>query len=224
MPQAYAGNDNVQINLDSLKTYNPPPMFGGAPEKKTQEAPVTIYPQGFDENDVVQPSVSDILKQLENTNTKEPSPPPVPAIEKPQIAKERAPDKPKRVYARPAVKNGNVRTTAKEVEAPEVFEPLNYIMQFEPGGEGLTPEQEAGIRAAVLPAMQIKGVKLLIYAYATGNDGTESEARRVSLHRALLAKTFLAGLNVDERSINILALGDRAPIPPENKLVFVTKM
>lgn len=225
---AHAEN-NVQIDLESLKSYQPPPMFGAPPAMPAQSrSPVTIYRPELDESQVVQPTVQDILQQLDGVPMGA-APAPAPAVQKIEITppQETVIDKPSRVYARPAIKKGNIHTTAQEVKAAPpspVFEPLNYVLQVQPGTEGLSAEQQAGIRAAVLPALQAEGVRLFITAYATGTDGTESEARRSSLRRALEAKSFLMGLNVPEDRIHIFALGDRAPIPPENRLVFVTQM
>jgi outer membrane protein OmpA-like peptidoglycan-associated protein len=230
---ARAEASNVEIDLNSLNEYAPPPMFGTTPQGKSQKqdqegSPVIIYNQELEERDVVQPSVEDILRQLDGREA-ERTPAAQPPEPKPQVeAPPPVVDKPKRVYARQAIKKGNIHTLPEEqVEPAEkpVFEPLNYVLQFDPSVEGLTPEQKAGIRAAVLPAVrQSEGVRLLIYAYATGSDGTESQARRLSLFRAQNAKDFLVSLGVLEQTISILALGDRAPIPPENKLVFVTKI
>jgi hypothetical protein len=217
--------NNVQIDLESLKSYQPPPMFGTSSAQPEQSrSPVTIYRPELDESQVIQPTVQDILQQLDGVPMGA-----APAVQKIEITppQETVIDKPSRVYARPAIKKGNIHTTAQEVKvAPPspVFEPLNYVLQVQPGTEGLSPEQQAGIRAAVLPALQAEGVRLFITAYATGTDGTESEARRSSLRRALEAKTFLMGLNVPEDRIHVFPLGDHAPIPPENRLIFVTQM
>lgn len=221
---AQAQTSGVEINHESLDSYAPPPMFEPSPAPQKPASGVTIYNQDIQEQDVVEPSVQDILEQLEGKKPKNKKPAPIEniTVEKPKI------QKPERVHPQPAVKRGNIHTIAEPnthaASRPEPqFEPLNYVLQLEPMINALSPEQKAGIRAAVLPAMNDQTAQLLIHSYATGNDGSESQARRLSLAQALAAKAYLMDLDIPERRIHVLALGDKAPIPPENKLVFVTQ-
>jgi hypothetical protein len=97
------------------------------------------------------------------------------------------------------------------------------ILSFQALDAALSTEHKKSIREQILPLLITKdqGDSLEIRAYASGDSGQASAARRLSLERALAVEAFLLAQGVDERRLYLRPLGD-APVPGKRDYVKLT--
>lgn len=64
-------------------------------------------------------------------------------------------------------------------------------------------------------------LRIQLLAYAGGSDETASQARRLSLSRALAARSYLIGEGVRSTRIDVRALGNKSEGGPADRLDIV---
>ncbi len=64
-------------------------------------------------------------------------------------------------------------------------------------------------------------IRLQIVAYATGGDESGSQARRLSLSRALAVRSYLIDQGIRSTRMDVRALGSRAPEGPSDRVDIV---
>jgi outer membrane protein OmpA-like peptidoglycan-associated protein len=68
---------------------------------------------------------------------------------------------------------------------------------------------------------QDEGSRLQIVAYATGGDESGSQARRLSLSRALAVRSYLIDQGVRSTRMDVRALGNRSSDGPTDRVDIV---
>jgi outer membrane protein OmpA-like peptidoglycan-associated protein len=66
-----------------------------------------------------------------------------------------------------------------------------------------------------------EGTRLQIVAYATGGDESGSQARRLSLSRALAVRSYLIDQGIRSTRMDVRALGSRSPDGPADRVDIV---
>jgi outer membrane protein OmpA-like peptidoglycan-associated protein len=88
-----------------------------------------------------------------------------------------------------------------------------------PAGDSRVPAAaQAGLKDIVERMKAQESLRLQIVAYATGDNLTASEARRLSLSRALAVRTALIEQGVRSTQIDVRALGDKVTDQPTNRV------
>jgi outer membrane protein OmpA-like peptidoglycan-associated protein len=154
--------------------------------------------------------------------------------------KEEAPPAPA-VESKPAVKKPAppVRDAAPEEETPPPLEskpkapaatttpavplPADLMLEFKGNGCDLTPDLSAKLDNVAKQLGDLKDTRLQVRAYATGEDGNTSSARRISLSRALSVRSYLMDKGIKPNRIDVRALGTETDHGPLDRvdMVFV---
>lgn len=88
-------------------------------------------------------------------------------------------------------------------------------LEFTGNGSDLSPQAEAKLKNIVKQMQQMGENRLQVRAYATGEDGSKSSARRISLSRALAVRSYLMDAGIKPTRVDVRALGtetDRSPL------------
>ena len=206
---------NVEINLDALEGYTPPPMFEEAepgpltPDPppapvvaKTVNVPIPAKKPAITrtvkqatteiEDQIVLQTAQDILRQIEGK-----PPLPKPSVEVEEV-KALAPPPPMPEPVIP-VKN---KITLDENGRFEV------VLPFTPGEEALSKEHQSILSQQIVLRMQkYENVRLDVRAFASSADAQESPSRRLSLVRALAVRNFLSSKDISKENIYLRPLG-----------------
>lgn len=98
--------------------------------------------------------------------------------------------------------------------APVVPAIDDLTLEFDGNASSLTADSEKKLKSLLPQLSEVEGRRLQVRAYATGGDG-KSDARRISLSRALTVRTFLMDHGIKPTRIDVRAMGsetDRAPL------------
>ena len=145
-------------------------------------------------------------------------PPSVLAERPPQPPTSTEPPEPQRLVADD---EPSVASTESPLSGETVFtlpDNQGFRLLFANGSDHLT---EAGGRLLSGLAERMRNnedLRLQIRAYADGTPDTASRARRLSLNRALIVRTFLIDRGVRGTRIDVRALGNTAPDPPQDRV------
>ena len=85
---------------------------------------------------------------------------------------------------------------------------LALSVAFPPGGSELLPETIAALDGVIVAMLADEGARIQLMAYAGLEDGSASQARRLSLSRALAVRGYLIERGVRSTRIDVRALGD----------------
>lgn len=97
-------------------------------------------------------------------------------------------------------------TAALDKKSPAKEEPIT--MEFKSRLTNLQTDQETALKEDILPRLKANpNQRLQIQAFASHNSNEESEARRISLARALAVRAFLLGNGIDPSRMDVRALG-----------------
>ena len=214
-PHAYAQENDVEINLDALQDYTPPPMFDAEPEAltplpatppasveiiKTVVTPIpqrkppftgTLKKQEIDikEDQIVLQTAKDILRQIEGESLE--------SIIEQEVTPPPAPIK--EVIKKPVV---------KKAEPLALTKPFEVSLPYETAETELSEEQKNILLQQILIRLQkYEEARLEVKAYASSDVVEESPTRRLSLERALEIRNFLISRGVGEEKIYLRALG-----------------
>jgi outer membrane protein OmpA-like peptidoglycan-associated protein len=154
-----------------------------------------------------------------------------------QEEEETAPALPRKKPA-PAPKQTEERIKEKEVRAtpsspppsppaeektPAVPTLSDLSLEFSGTASDVTPELAQKLNAVVAQMKESEDLRLQVRAFAGGEDGNTSSARRISLARALSVRGWLMDHGIQPNRVDVRALGagsDRSPLDRVD-LVFV---
>ena len=159
------------------------------------------------------------------------APAPAPPIPAPPVAARITPPEIKPMVAvKPAApKRVTKPKPAKQVASlPPKAAPIapgqTLRLTFPPGTARLTPEASRKLARVAKTVVEDSKLRLQLLAYAGGSSETASQARRLSLSRALSARSFLIGKGVRSTRIDVRALGNKSGGGPPDRIdVLVTK-
>lgn len=139
-----------------------------------------------------------------------PPPPPMPAAS--TTAKAPAAPKAPAVSAAPAPTEQASTSTA----APSDDGAIKVI--FNGGDTKLSADGQAAVDKVLGELEKSDGIRVQLMAYAVGDDLTASQARRISLSRALSVRSYLIEKGVRSSRIDVRALGDKGEGDPKNRV------
>lgn len=113
--------------------------------------------------------------------------------------------------------------TKEEESAHPVARNIALTLSFSLAQGDLSPEHQAQLDAFLPKLTENEVARLQIRAYATGEDGSPSNARRMSLSRALMVRSYLMDKEVKPVRLDVRALGSETTTTPLDRvdLVFV---
>jgi outer membrane protein OmpA-like peptidoglycan-associated protein len=85
----------------------------------------------------------------------------------------------------------------------------------------LPPTGRESLDKAAAEMKRDDGTRLQIVAYATGGDESGSQARRLSLSRALAVRSYLIDQGIRSTRMDVRALGNRSPDGPADRVDIV---
>lgn len=144
----------------------------------------------------------------------------VPAAPELTAAPEAQTPVPESIPAEPAVPAPAISEPMPEPESlPEAAATVpaasDLSLEFTGNGSDLAPQAEAKLKNIVKQMQQMGETRLQVRAYATGEDGSKSSARRISLSRALAVRSYLMDAGIKPTRVDVRALGtetDRSPL------------
>jgi len=89
---------------------------------------------------------------------------------------------------------------------------------FNGGDTKLSADGQAAVDRVLGELEKSDGVRVQLMAYAVGDDLTASQARRISLSRALSVRSYLIEKGVRSSRIDVRALGDKGEGDPKNRV------
>lgn len=94
-------------------------------------------------------------------------------------------------------------------------------LDFGSGVADLPANARDALDKAAAEMKQDESVRLQIVAYATGGDEAGSQARRLSLSRALAVRSYLIEQGVRSTRMDVRALGNRSPDGPADRVDMI---
>ncbi|MBW7912050.1 MAG: OmpA family protein, partial [Alphaproteobacteria bacterium] len=88
-------------------------------------------------------------------------------------------------------------------------------LEFDGTSSDLTADTQQKLVNIIPHLRESKARRLAVHAYASGEDGSKTSARRISLSRALAVRSFLMDNGVEPTRVDVRALGletDRKPL------------
>jgi outer membrane protein OmpA-like peptidoglycan-associated protein len=92
---------------------------------------------------------------------------------------------------------------------------------FETGSAHIGPETATVLKQVAKGMAGDDKLRIQLLAYAAGSDNTARQARRLSLSRALAARSFLIGEGVRSTRIDVRALGNKSEGGPPDRIDIV---
>ncbi len=213
---AFAQDSGVEIDLNALENYTPPPMFEEETEALTPlpavapppvEAIKTVnvpLPQrkppftgtlkkreiDIDEEQIVLQTAKDILKQIEGGKP-----------ESLQSLNNAAVQPPPQQLS-------PIKTTVKNEAILSSSKPVIVPLPFTVSDVSLSEEQKLILLEQIFIRLQkYEGAHVEVRAYASSEVAQESPARRISLERALAIQDFLTSKGIEKERIYLRPLG-----------------
>ncbi|MPY71856.1 MAG: OmpA family protein [Alphaproteobacteria bacterium] len=95
---------------------------------------------------------------------------------------------------------------------------------FDSGSAKLGPQASQQLKRIAEGMSKDEQLRLQLLAYAGGTSETASQARRLSLSRALAARSYLIGEGVRSTRIDVRALGNKSEGGPPDRIdIIITK-
>lgn len=94
-------------------------------------------------------------------------------------------------------------------------------IDFGSGVADLPADARVALDKAASEMKQDESSRLQIVAYATGGDEAGSQARRLSLSRALAVRSYLIEQGVRSTRMDVRALGNRSPDGPADRVDMI---
>ena len=94
-------------------------------------------------------------------------------------------------------------------------------IDFAAGVADMPANGRATIDKAIAELKRDDATRLQIVAYATGGDEAGSQARRLSLSRALAVRSYLIDQGIRSTRMDVRALGNRSPDGPADRVDMV---
>ncbi|MCB9983965.1 MAG: hypothetical protein H6861_09920 [Rhodospirillales bacterium] len=208
--------DNVEIHLDSLDDYTPPPMMFETPQavKSSVQKPSAPLPQRkpvyhgpaikrpasrIDEGALAIQSAQDILRAIDENYTEASEPEAEP------------------VYQPPAPK-------LKDLSSLERQGHYEIALPFEQQETALTEAHKKLILQQILIRLQkYDDATLEIRSYASSSETLESAARRIALSRAVAVEQLLLSKGIQEQRIFLRALEQHDGSLQNSMLLVITR-
>jgi len=94
---------------------------------------------------------------------------------------------------------------------------------FDKNSSEISPQAEKSLDAIMTQMNELEGLRLQIRAYAAGEEGNSSNARRLSLSRGLAVRAYLSDKGIKPGRLDVRALGSETDKTPPDRvdLVFV---
>ncbi|MBI3440814.1 MAG: OmpA family protein [Proteobacteria bacterium] len=107
--------------------------------------------------------------------------------------------------------------------APAVPTHADLSVVFDKNSSTPPPEAEKSLDTIVAQMNSLPDTRLQIRAYATGEDGNSSSARRMALSRALMVRAYMTDKGIKPIRLDVRALGSETDKAPTDRvdLVFV---
>ncbi len=225
-PLAYAQGKDVQVNLEVLEHYAPPPMFGAedAPKPKVAAKPAkkAVVERDLQEKDIVQPTASEILKSIETMEKKHATAPKkktTPEQKRVYTGKMDQNDKALRVRADESIKTERVKAE-RASDVVKIEPEYKLSVPLDAANAGDLPQ----VREILLPKLKnSQSTRLEIRSFANGDAAKAGDARRHSLSQALEVKKFLVSQGIDARRIDVMPLGDEAGALKQGRFDFTVR-
>lgn len=213
----------------------PPPVVAAVPEPAAQETrpqptPEPTTPEPTPAPAAVEAPAPSPAAEAETQAEATPEPEPEPEPETAAAEPEAAPAEPEQVAAPqlpPAAESpaaGAARETETQTAALPSAAGIPGDLRLEFAGE--SAELDAAMRDRLLElARQLRGdesLRVQLMAYAAGEGGDASRARRLSLSRALAVRSFLLDQGVRSTRMDVRALGHNVPDGPPDRVDIVT--
>jgi outer membrane protein OmpA-like peptidoglycan-associated protein len=94
-------------------------------------------------------------------------------------------------------------------------------IDFPAGATEMPPVARTTLDKTIAELKRDEASRLQIVAYATGGDEAGSQARRLSLSRALAVRSYLIDQGVRSTRMDVRALGNRSPDGPADRVDMV---
>lgn len=94
-------------------------------------------------------------------------------------------------------------------------------IDFAAGATEMPPVARTTLDKTIAELKRDEASRLQIVAYATGGDEAGSQARRLSLSRALAVRSYLIDQGVRSTRMDVRALGNRSPDGPADRVDMV---
>lgn len=91
-------------------------------------------------------------------------------------------------------------------------------IDFAAGGADLPETARTTLDRAVAEMKRDENSRLQLIAYASGGDEAGSQARRLSLSRALAVRSYLIDQGVRSTRVDVRALGNKVPEGPPDRV------
>jgi hypothetical protein len=213
--------------MQQLENYTPPPMFDSSAAPLTAAAPAKkkepAKPKILIENPPLPPKrpktlhasqsfIEKARKEELEGKKEEPVPAPAPKIERAvptdlELETPTVQDVLDSIEEMPPAK-------PKKAKAPKPLpDSKNISLGYQPGVTEIPADMKNSLKAQ---AQTLQGGRVEVHAYATG--ASESDARRISLSRALEARKFLIESGIKSESITIRPLGDQSTTDPHDRV------
>ncbi len=215
-----AGSSSVQLSKPATKKAAPKPAMAKAPapaptpKVASAPAPKPATPAPSAPKKLAEKKPAALAP---TTSASAPPPPPPATISasapppSPMPATAEAPKAPA-IPAAPATTEqaSTASTTSSDDGAVQVI--------FNGGDTKLSADGQAAVDRVLGELEKSDGVRVQLMAYAVGDDLTASQARRISLSRALSVRSYLIEKGMRSSRIDVRALGDKGEGDPKNRV------
>lgn len=233
-PELVISPNSEQKPARVLKPINPP-AFTEAPSKTYSPSPVL-------QNMMNQPAQSSssvpATSKLEPAQVPTPTPAPVPAVdqaavtapivtEPPKVEPEASKDllTPVDISDSPTKESPAIPAQETPItDTPGAVPSISDLsLVFDVNENEVTEKHQKQLQSVIAHLNEAPGTRLQIRAYASGDDGSKSSARRISLSRALSIRSFLMDNQIKPTRVDVRALGTETDRPPLDRadLIFV---
>lgn len=110
------------------------------------------------------------------------------------------------------------QTAALPPSAPKIAPGRSLLLLFESGSAKLKRETSRKLKSVAQAMAKDEKLRLQLLAYASGSSQSASRARRLSLSRALAARSYLIGQGVRSTRIDVRALGNKTEGGPPDRI------
>lgn len=146
-------------------------------------------------------------------------PPRPPTIARPSAQAIKPPPAPVMAKPKPVAKpKPRTQTAALPPSAPKIAPGRSLLLLFESGSAKLKRETSRKLKSVAQAMAKDEKLRLQLLAYASGSSQSASRARRLSLSRALAARSYLIGQGVRSTRIDVRALGNKTEGGPPDRI------
>lgn len=225
-PLSMAQNNNIEIHLDALDHYVPPPMFEAEQSLPSQLDTSSSFSMNERANSSAKRTFAPlptkkptyVQKSGFNTSSMEPQ------LDKSQLVLQNAQDILEKIdssslsdrqkenieaQADGRIEKKTLKSQIREEATLTNQEEFEIVLPFRYGEDVLSEDQKKIILQQILLRLQkYNDSRLKIYSYAADSSPQQSAARRLSLKRAMAIRDFLIAKNIPETSIFLFPLGN----------------